>query len=206
MNGLLRLSAVLATASVLSGCATLGPIVSPTPSGSVIANSIATPTPPGTPEEVTELAWDELTEKMGPSVLAISPISCSGSVLGSGTAFVVGEDLLMTAAHVVDSGDSYRVARPDGTVVIADLLGFDHSSDSAVLRSREKLGTPAFELLAQEPRQASELLVTADGCIGGELGLRQALGQPSLPHEITECCGRMNPGCRHAATGSRCRH
>lgn len=160
MGSVVRLSAALVAASLVTGCASIGGLVglsgrgpastSPTPQAVV-----ETPTP--TPEPA-EMSWSDVTELVQKSVLPISTTRCDGTGAG-GTAFVVGDDLVMTAAHVVHDGESFAVTLDEGKVVAADLLGWEASSDSAVLRTREPLGQHVFDLLDAEPRKATDLMI-----------------------------------------------
>lgn len=178
MRPVRHVTAVLVTASLLSGCGALGLTRVDEPAPRPIETLTVLVTPSAAPVTATEMSWEELTERMGASVLPITPVGCTGEAYGSGTAFVVGEDLVMTAAHVVDGGASFVVTREDGTSVAAALLGLEHASDSALLRLDERVDAPAFTLLPEEARQASDLLVmgypyfttklfTSPGIIGG---------------------------------------
>jgi S1-C subfamily serine protease len=89
----------------------------------------------------------------GASVFRITSDNACG-VDREGTAFVVGPDEVVTAAHVVAGGRSFFVAFPDGSHfrdVAASLVEFDPDNDVAVLRVNDR-GTNALDLSGSTPR------------------------------------------------------
>ncbi|MEA5155954.1 serine protease [Raineyella sp.] len=104
------------------------------------------------------LTWDRVLTQTRSSVLTVRTASCDESTaMGSG--FAVGPDLVMTAAHVVDTASTASVQFDDGRIVKAELVGYDHSSDSALLRTAQPLGVPALSLVPGDPVQGTELAV-----------------------------------------------
>lgn len=67
------------------------------------------------------------------SVAKVSGTSCSGGNL-VGSAFVVGDHLLLTAAHVVAGARSIALAFPGAPQVAAQLVAIDADDDTALLR------------------------------------------------------------------------
>lgn len=110
-----------------------------------------------------------------PSVVKI--ISLAGEagereVLGSGSGAVIdaSQGLIITNAHVVEAGSSFRARFPDGTSAVAELVGQDILTDLAVLRV-------ARRDLTAIPIGDSDTLRTGDiaFAIGYPLGLEQTV-------------------------------
>lgn len=149
-------------ATLLAGCAGIERLLpvrqvtvtapAPTPSATSDAPS---PTPslsaPSTPQETStgQLSWQEVLERSRASVVQIRTTYCDESY-GAGTGFVVGDDLVMTAAHVVMGGRLATVQLDDGSVATTQLLDLDEATDSALLR-------------VKDPIKASELTLSPDG-------------------------------------------
>ena len=70
---------------------------------------------------------------------------CGGLVTGSG--FPIGNQLIITNAHVVSGTTDHRIQTPDGTVLGATVVYFDPEVDVAILRVPGYAG-PALELAA----------------------------------------------------------
>jgi S1-C subfamily serine protease len=64
-------------------------------------------------------------------VVKVSSVGCGGVVTGSG--FPVGNGYVVTNAHVVSGTSSHAIAKPDGTILRADVIYFDPERDVAVL-------------------------------------------------------------------------
>ena len=75
-----------------------------------------------------------------------------------GSGFVIGEDLVMTAAHVVDDAGSVTL-QVDGDVSAARVIDFDYDADVALLRVADSLSVPGLELAQDKPRVGAELAV-----------------------------------------------
>ena len=74
-----------------------------------------------------------LVARVAPSTVKISGIACSRFQEGSG--FVtLGQDVVVTNAHVVAGEDDPRVERDDGQILPATVVVFDPDRDLAVLR------------------------------------------------------------------------
>lgn len=85
----------------------------------------------------------ELSDRIVESTVKVEGIACDRIQDGSG--FVVGDDLVVTNAHVVAGEDSTQVQRSDGTSVEAEVVAFDPRRDLAVL-SAPGLDRPALAL------------------------------------------------------------
>ncbi len=86
-------------------------------------------------EEVTHPndIFTQVYEDASPSVVAISVVTEMGGGFGSG--FVIDDQgHIVTNAHVVDEASEIVVNFLDGTIMLAELIGLDPSSDIAVIR------------------------------------------------------------------------
>ena len=109
----------------------------------------------GPPPAATGIS-PEVSERIVESTVKVEGVACDRIQDGSG--FVVGEDLVVTNAHVVAGEDSTEVERSDGTRVAAQVVAFDADRDLAVL-SAPGLDRPALAI------------ATADiGDVGGVYG------------------------------------
>ncbi len=106
--------AAAACALTLSGCSALFP-----------------PLLPARP--VDGAPFDRVVVATTPSVAKVGGVSCSGGEL-IGSAFVAGDHLLLTAAHVVTGARTVELRFPGRAPVAADLVVVDADDDTAVLR------------------------------------------------------------------------
>ncbi|MBG6181658.1 S1C family serine protease [Arthrobacter sp. CAN_A1] len=74
--------------------------------------------------------------------------SCTSSGLGTG--FLIDNDLILTAAHVVDGAAAINVAVGQ-EVVSADVLGINQAADLALLRTARDVEGHIFTLVENEP-------------------------------------------------------
>lgn len=102
--------------------------------------------------------WQAVFDTHEASVLRVSALSCDDGAW-MGTAFAVGEDLLLTAAHVAEGARTISVQRPSGEVAPAEVVGMVRDHDVALLRSTEPLEVPALELAESVPGRGSPLAV-----------------------------------------------
>ena len=96
----------------------------------------------GAPPAATGISA-EVSARVVESTVKVEGVACDRLQDGSG--FVVGDDLVVTNAHVVAGEDSTEVERSDGTRVSADVVAFDPERDLAVL-SAPGLDRPALSL------------------------------------------------------------
>lgn len=86
---------------------------------------------------------------------------------------------ILTAAHVIEDDEHIMVGLPDGTQLAAELLGYDHNSDLAVLKLEKSAATPVT--FADQARVGE--LVLAIGRpfqeVQASLGTLSAKGGPS---------------------------
>ena len=100
---------------------------------------------PGAPNAAAvegALSWQEVYEKVIPSVVSI--VSTNGSATSSGTGVIMnGDGYLLTNAHVVEGGTDLQVILSDDRSFEAVLMGMDRISDLAVLHIDADGLTPA---------------------------------------------------------------
>ncbi|MGD0675680.1 MAG: trypsin-like peptidase domain-containing protein [Polyangiaceae bacterium] len=94
--------------------------------------------PPPTDEQVLDAysrAVVQVVDEVGPAVVSIARSSPHGpSGAGSGVAFTP-DGYILTNAHVVEGAQRLELGFTDGTTAGARLIGIDHATDLAVLRS-----------------------------------------------------------------------
>ena len=127
---------------------------------------------------------------------------------GSGSAVVFTDDgLLLTNAHVVGHATSGKAAFVDGSEVKVDVVGADHLSDLAVLRSRGGDTPPAAALGDADGLVVGQLVVAVGNPLGlaGSVtaGVVSALGR-ALPtrsgragrviEDVIQTDAALNPG------------
>jgi S1-C subfamily serine protease len=75
----------------------------------------------------------------------------------SGSAFAIGDDLVLTAAHVAENSRTVSVRFPGRLPVLADAIGEDPTRDLILLRTREPLSLTGLGL-AGSPARTGEVL------------------------------------------------
>jgi len=78
-----------------------------------------------------------LVSRATPSVAYVVSFGTDGKPHESGTAFAIGNGLLLTALHVVATATKVTVQFPTQTAVAADVVGIDTDQDVAVLHLAE---------------------------------------------------------------------
>ena len=107
----------------------------------------ATPTPD----------WADVLEDVRQSTVRLEISTCDNE-RGMGSGFVVGKNLVMTAAHVVDQAGSVSL-QAGGVVSAARVIHFDYDADVALLQSEKALTDRALTLAPKKPRLGTELAV-----------------------------------------------
>ncbi|HEX6421083.1 MAG TPA: MarP family serine protease [Acidimicrobiales bacterium] len=90
----------------------------------------------------------ETTDRVVRSTVKVEGVACSRIQEGSG--FFVGDDLVVTNAHVVAGEEESVVELSDGSTLPADVVAFDPERDLAVLRTRGG-GRPPLPLADAAP-------------------------------------------------------
>lgn len=132
--------------------------VTASPPGSSAQASEPADTAPSS-SEVTETSspragWEQIVEQVRSGVVRLEVATCD-SRRGWGTGFVVGENEIMTAAHVALEAAAVSV-QGDGYVTTAELVALDRSADVALLHTAEPVGPP-LTLSTQTPTLGSPL-------------------------------------------------
>lgn len=184
-------AALTALLLTLSGCITVpGP---PPPAETTTAAPSqppspppATPTtPPPTPTTAQPPAgWSDTVAAVRSGVVKINVTLCDGG--GVGTGFLVQDDLVVTAAHVVK--DQAEISVSIGTEIVgAEVLGMDEPADLALLRISRPVDGHVFTFVATPPQLGEEVA---------------ALGFP-LDADLTFTAGRVSGLNRQQTIGSR---
>ena len=112
----------------------------------------------GTPPVATALAPDLVTRVID-STVRVSGQACGRVLTGSG--FAVGDETIVTNAHVLAGVDRPSVTRPDGRRLSATVLAFDSNRDLAVL------DVPGLD---QSPLPVGTAEIGSDGAVFGHPG------------------------------------
>ncbi|MDQ0800119.1 serine protease [Arthrobacter sp. SLBN-112] len=137
------------------------PPSAPPPSSSPSA-SPAAPTPVATPSSSPSHApgaapprdWAETVELVHSGVARLAVTLCDGG--GVGTGFLVGPDLIMTAAHVAKNEAAINVSM-GGQYTSATVLGINDNLDLALLRTPTALTGFRFSFARDLPAQGVEV-------------------------------------------------
>ena len=92
-------------------------------------------------------------------VVRIDTSTCDGG--GIGTGFLVDDDLIVTAAHVVDGAASLGLtfgSESDPSVASGIVVGIDRSADMAMIRADRKLKGHVFEFADSNPQVGQEVI------------------------------------------------
>lgn len=121
----------------------------PAPATAVTGAPPTTPAPAG---------WAPVVRKARPAVVRFDVATCDQR--GGGSGFFVDDDLILTAAHVVDGASALTIQYDGGGVTTASVLGIDFTTDSALLRTDEPVapGTLTLSATAAEPGLAVGIL------------------------------------------------
>lgn len=156
LHGISRFVVLVAVVVFPVGC-------TPIPTGGSSAGQpVSSESPTGPPSAPTPMprqsSWEDIIEQSRDAVVQVYTTHCDASQ-GRGSGFVVGEDLIMTAAHVVDDASSVTVHMPSGLTLRTELIDFDHDTDSALLRTESSTHARPLVLSPAEVRQSAELRV-----------------------------------------------
>lgn len=114
----------------------------PSPAETTADSPTSPPTsPPAAEDDGPAPGFAELYQEVGPGVVMVRATTCHGT--GVGSAFLVSEDEVVTAAHVVEGAASVAVVRDD-VIRQATVIGTDEVNDIAVLELAGELDGHAF--------------------------------------------------------------
>ena len=121
-------SVFLAVILALAACSPAGTNTQPPPSVvTVTARSTPSPTPPPVPDLATAL------QRSTPSVGLIFTSYCE-ELPSTGTGFMVGDGLVLTAAHVAAGASEMQIIFPGEDPADLEVVGYDEEQDTALLR------------------------------------------------------------------------
>nr|WP_221269784.1 S1C family serine protease [Deinococcus budaensis] len=171
--------------------------------------------PGGVPAEVTappavtrtlpgELPQDtrELFEQSRPAVVRVESLNPATREAGIGTGFFISEDgQVLTAYHVVASGQLFQIRTLSGRTLRARVTAYDAGADVALLQVQGRGPFPVLNLAARPPRVGETVL--AIGNSGGDflqprrgqlLRLGAEAGDPTFPQGTLEMTAPLAPG------------
>ncbi len=99
-----------------------------------------------------------------------APTGANASSIGSGVVIEAGRGLILTNAHVVSGGKSFRIQLRDGRWFDAELAGTDVPTDLAMLRAA-KASMPAIGIADSDKARVGDVVFA----VGYPLGLDQTL-------------------------------
>jgi S1-C subfamily serine protease len=143
------------------------------------------PTTESSDSQPTAGDWSQVLAEVRQSVVRLSVTACEGDP-GTGSGFIVGDSLVLTAAHMVSGMRTVSVQTSEGEIVTAEPVALDMAADTALLRTDKSLGPKAMTISDQEPAQGSALaalgfplganeLQIAEGIVSG---LRSSIDYP----------------------------
>jgi hypothetical protein len=145
-----------------------------TPEAPTITMTIPT-TPSTTPTKTDPPTFVNAYAKLSPGVVRIDVQRCDNS--GSGTGFLVGDNLIATVAHVVSGMSTIRVTQETRSTS-ATVIGLDEANDVALLRTSSPLEGPLLVLDPDGPAVGERIAVI--GFPKGDSGLVNSTGGKSF--------------------------
>ena len=191
------LFALFLTVTTMVGGCSQGPedppvTTSPTPSDTVTPGS-PSPSPSTLAEakavaekavaRVTTTSWATYVEDEDTGELF------DACLVGTGTAFAVQPNLLLTAAHVVEDSDRIRVTF-DGVTTPGEVVGYDRDKDLALVRIERE--TPGLVALAERSARVGDEVATLGYAEG--LGLSYLSGNVNRVNRKTDVDGHFMTG------------
>jgi serine protease Do len=115
----------------------------------------AAPTPqPEAPAPTEPTDFADTYGQVSSGVAQIEVVGCDFQ--GAGSGFLVGDDKVATAAHVVDQATQISVTLDEATVD-ATVVGVDESADLALLQLSEPMGGHVFEFAQADPSPGTRI-------------------------------------------------
>ena len=154
---------LLATACIPPGAASDGDAsVTPRPAPP------SSPEPPAATHSTTGTPgpknWAETFQLVNSGVAHLAVILCDGG--GTGTGFLVGNDLIMTAAHVAKNETAINIS-VNGQYTTARVLGINDSQDLALLKTAAPVEGHQFRFSTTAPAQGVEVAAIGFPLDGG---------------------------------------
>lgn len=120
------------------------PTVSP-----AAASPASSPPPASVPTSADPPSWTDVVAEVRSGVARIDVVTCAGS--GHGTGFLIDDDLIVTAAHVVADSAAITVVMEDRQQVGGQVLGINESAELALVRTTSDVSGHQFELADSGP-------------------------------------------------------
>jgi len=145
---------VAASAALLVGCADT-PATQPAPATTVTVTPSALPAstaasrPSASTTVSSDPSWRDTIATVRSGVVRLQVATCTTS--GSGSGLLVGDDLVLTAGHVVEGATSVTVGLDGGQISHGTVLGFDRSADLALVRTERSMSGHVFDLARRDP-------------------------------------------------------
>lgn len=158
--------AIVCQCLFIAGCTTgptpSAPSSSPVPGDLTSRPTESTPPPPSqSPTSATSTStaptlstWPDVVAQVQPGVGEFYVTSCDGWATGTG--FLIGPDLVVTAAHVVRDASAISIVF-GRTSVNATVLGKNDVADIALVRTDNPVQGHQFQLRSSEPPVATEV-------------------------------------------------
>lgn len=134
-----------------SGSDPVQPRVAATATGSPSASSATAgaDSEAGGDESEDGVSFADLYDQVESGVVRLDVLSCDDSAVGSG--FLIDDQLVATAAHVVDGATTIGLTTGFGTTT-GTVIGLDESTDLALVRTAQVLEGHVFEFADKPPR------------------------------------------------------
>ena len=122
--------------------------------------------------------YEDLYERLSPSVVTVKTRQFEQSsagikvIPGIGSGILIEADLVLTAAHVVESADVILIRFKDQTEIVAELVAIFSATDVAMLKLEK---APADPVLAKLGDSASAKVGSPVFIIGSPFGIEQTL-------------------------------
>ncbi|WDF32183.1 S1C family serine protease [Arthrobacter agilis] len=120
----------------------------------VVPSTTPAAPPTSEPPAITAPSWPTTVEAVRSGVARISVTTCDGGSLGTG--FLIDDDLIVTAAHVVEDATAINVAVGD-EVTSAQVLGINAPADLALLTTTRDLEGYVFSFVEADPALGEEV-------------------------------------------------
>lgn len=127
---------------------------------------------PSAAATATGTDWASLVSKVRSGVVRLQVVGCDSAWSGSG--FLVAPDLIVTAAHVA-RGASTISAKSDSGIVRAEVVAYNLSADTALLRTQAPITGYVFHIAKQEPSLGEDI-----GVLGYPLGVSSLRIDPGI--------------------------
>jgi S1-C subfamily serine protease len=145
----------------------------------------------------------DVAEQASPSVVAIHTTQNNNRHRGSGSGFAFTPDgLILTNSHVIHRAHAIRVETTQGHASVAELIGEDPHTDTALIRARVEL--PSLPLGSSKNLRVGQLAIAIGNPLGFECsvtaGVVSALGRSlrsstgRLVDNVIQTDAALNPG------------